>query len=61
MCWGAVIIKSRVPDQNGTSQAGYVVEINHSGPEPPKCSSSYDGLINTAFFSLEQSVKSVAF
>ena len=28
----------RVPDQNGASQAGYVVEIYRSGPEPWTCS-----------------------
>ena len=27
---------SRVPDQNGVSQAWYVVEIHHSGQEPSK-------------------------
>ena len=25
---------SRVPDQNGVSQAGYIVEIYHSGRKP---------------------------
>ena len=25
---------TRVPDQNGISRACYIVEINHSGPEP---------------------------
>ena len=25
---------SRVPDQNGVSQACYIVKIHHSGPEP---------------------------
>ena len=29
-------VKSRVPDQNGISQALYIVEIYHSGPEPLK-------------------------
>ena len=29
---------SRVPDQNGVSQACYIVEIFHSGSEPLKCS-----------------------
>ena len=29
--------KSRVPDQNGVSQAWYIVEIHHSGREPSKC------------------------
>ena len=29
---------SRVPDQNGVSQACYTVEIHHSGPEPSKLS-----------------------
>ena len=28
---------SRVPNQNGVSQACYMVEIYHSGPEPMKC------------------------
>ena len=42
--------KSRVPDQNGISQACYIVEIYHSGPEPSKYkqSVSYTGThINT--------------
>ena len=28
---------SRVPDQNGISQACYIVEIYHSGPDPCMC------------------------
>ena len=36
---------SRVPDQNGVSQAGYIVEIHHSGREPSifvcKCNFSF--------------------
>ena len=32
-----VIIISRVLDQNSISQACYIVEIHHSGPEPSIC------------------------
>ena len=32
------ILISWVPDQNGVSQAWYIVEIHHSGPEPSICS-----------------------
>ena len=31
--------RSRVPDQNGVSQAWYIVEIHHSGQEPSKWAS----------------------
>ena len=29
--------KSRVPDQNGVSEAWYIAEIHHSGQKPSKC------------------------
>ena len=34
--WGSISI-SRVPNQNGVSQAWYIVEIHHSGREPSIC------------------------
>ena len=34
----------RVSDQNGISQACYIVEIYHSGPEPSISFINYDGV-----------------
>ena len=37
ICVSRIRIISRVPDQNGISQACFIVEIYHSGPEPSIC------------------------
>ena len=50
---------SRVPDPNVISQAGYIVEIYHSGPEPSICNSTLRSqfcIINVRNANLETSV-----
>ena len=44
--------KSRVPNQNGISQACYIVEIYHSSPELSKCDLSFVGPESTSGISL---------
>ena len=55
--WQTVIIakleektfKSRVPDQNGVSQAWYIVEIHQSGRQPSKYAKYPIGLLTLRF------------
>ena len=44
LVWSANCVSSisRVPDQNGVSQAWYIEEIHHSGWKPSICSSFFD-------------------
>ena len=48
--WLLFITKSRVPDQNGVSQAWYIVKIHHSGQKPSKYTCS---LPNSCYLQLQ--------